>query len=277
MSSRVWFITGCSTGFGRCLAEEVLKTQDKVVVTARKIADIADFEKKYPGQALCLPLDVTKIPQVNEAVVAAEKRFGKIDILVNNAGYGMVGAFEESPDSEIRRMFETNVFGLMNVTRAVLPKMRELEAGHIVNISSVAGFAATAGFGIYNSSKFAVEGFSDALALELKPLGIKVTIVEPGPFRTDFAGRSITKTEIIPDYEPTVGAMRKYIAALEGGNQAGDPVRAAELICKLATTGPVTMRMPLGTAAIERMRTKLKQVEADIHTWEADARSCDRK
>jgi NADP-dependent 3-hydroxy acid dehydrogenase YdfG len=203
-TSRVWFITGCSSGFGRLLAEEVLKAGDKVVATARNIATIADLEKKYPETARALSLDVTHADQIKTAVEQALEHFGHIDVLVNNAGYGLVAAIEEAKDEDIRREIDTNVYGVVNVTRALLPHLRVRKSGHVINLSSIAGIIATPGLGYYNLTKFAVEGFSEALSLELAPLGIKVTLIEPGPFRTEFLSGSLVESgEQIEDYAET--------------------------------------------------------------------------
>ena len=206
---RVWFITGCSTGFGRELAKAVLARGERVVATARNVEQVQDFEQSGPELARALPLDVTDLGQVSEAVDHALDAFGRIDVVVNNAGYGSMGAVEEVHEEEIRRQFEVNVFGVLNVTRAVLPHMREMQSGHVVNISSVGGFVGVPGFGIYNGTKFAVEGISEALAQEIEPLGIRVTIVEPGAFRTDWAGRSLAAAPEIEDYRETVGQTRE--------------------------------------------------------------------
>src|SRR6201987_684904 len=206
---RTWFITGASTGFGRVLAEEVLKAGGKVLATARNRDKVADLEAKFPQRAKALALDVTDAGQVDSAVTQAFAQFGHVDVLVNNAGYGVAGAIEEVSQTEFMPMFETNVFGLLQVTRAFLPYLRKQRSGHILNLSSIGGVVASAGMGFYNATKFAVEGISEALAAELAPLGIHVTIIEPGPFRTDFLGRSgvIAKTRIA-DYDNTPGNMR---------------------------------------------------------------------
>jgi len=227
--SRVWFITGCSTGFGRELAKAVLARGERVVTTARDVEQVQDFEQSGPELARAFRLDVTDLAEVSEAVDHALDAFGRIDVLVNNAGYGSMGAIEEVYEEEIRRQFEVNVFGVLNVTRTVLPHMREMRSGHVVNISSVGGFVGMPGFGIYNGTKFAVEGISEALAQEVEPLGIRVTIVEPGAFRTDWAGRSLAAAPAIDDYKETVGQTREYIAN-ENGNQQDDPRLAARAI-----------------------------------------------
>ena len=189
-SARTWFITGASTGFGRLLAEEVLKSGGKVIATARKLDNVIDLEQKYPGKAKAFALDVTDYAQVASVVAQTNASYGPVDVLVNNAGYGLAGAIEEVTEDEFMPMFNTNVFGLINVTQAFLPYLRRQRHGHILNLSSIGGLVATPGMGYYNATKFAVEGLSEALAQEVAPLGIHVTLIEPGPFRTDFLGRS---------------------------------------------------------------------------------------
>jgi NAD(P)-dependent dehydrogenase (short-subunit alcohol dehydrogenase family) len=265
---RVWFITGASTGFGRLLAEEVLKADDKVVATARKLDNVADLEKKYPQTAQALSLDVTDAGQVDSAVAQAFARFGRVDVLVNNAGYGVAGAIEEVSEAEFMPMFETNVFGLLRVTRALLPHLRKQRSGHILNLSSIGGVVAGPGIGFYNATKFAVEGLSEALAAELAPLGIHVTIIEPGPFRTDFLGRSgvVAKTRL-PDYDNTAGNMRKYFAENDG-KQKGDPLRAVRAMMEVVESPNPPLRLLLGASAVQRLRTKLGNWEKEIAAWE---------
>ena len=274
-SSRVWFITGCSTGFGRLLAEEVLKSGGKVVATARRVEQIADLEQKYPETATSLPLDVNDQKQVDHAVTAAIQRFGRIDVLVNNAGYGVAGAIEEVSEAEFRPMFETNVFGLLRVTCAVLPHLRERRNGHILNLSSIGGLVATQGIGYYNSTKFAVEGISEALAAELAPLGIRVTIIEPGPFRTDFLGRSgKVASARIADYDATAANMRKYFAE-QDGKQPGDPVRAVQAMIKVVESPNPPLRLLLGVSALQRLRAKLANWQKEIAVWESTTTGAD--
>jgi NADP-dependent 3-hydroxy acid dehydrogenase YdfG len=274
-SSRVWFITGCSTGFGRLLAEEVLKSGGKVAATARKVEQIADLEQKNPETAKSLPLDVNDQKQVDTAVAAAIERFGHIDVLVNNAGYGVAGAIEEVSEAEFRPMFETNVFGLLRVTRAVLPHLRERRSGHILNLSSIGGLVATQGIGYYNSTKFAVEGISEALAAELAPLGIRVTIIEPGPFRTDFLGRSGQLASArIADYDSTAANMRKYFAE-QDGKQPGDPVRAVQAMIKVVEAPNPPLRLLLGVGALQRLRAKLDSWQKEIAAWESTTTGAD--
>ena len=266
--SKVWFITGCSTGFGRNLAQEALEKGHKVAVTARKISDVKDLADKYPDTAHAITLDVTKPEQVTAAVKEAVDKFGRIDVLVNNAGIGYFGAIEESEEEEVRRMFEINFFGLAAVTKEVLPVLRKQRSGHIINISSVGGSVAFPGIGFYNASKFAVTGYSEALAKELAPLGIHVTVIAPSGFRTDWAGRSANDTKVkIDDYSATAhtnqGTIRGY-----SGNQPGDPVRAAQAIIKVTETENPPVRLFLGAGALKGIRNKLEELKTDVDAWE---------
>jgi NAD(P)-dependent dehydrogenase (short-subunit alcohol dehydrogenase family) len=265
---RTWFITGASTGFGRVLAEEVLKAGGKVIATARNRDKVADLEAKYPQKAKALALDVTNAGQVDSAVTQAFAQFGQVDVLVNNAGYGVAGAIEEVSEAESMPMFETNVFGLLLVTRAFLPHLRKQRSGHILNLSSIGGVVASSGMGYYNATKFAVEGLSEALAGEVAPLGIRVTIIEPGPFRTDFLGRSgvVAKTRIA-DYDATAGNMRKYFAENDG-KQKGDPVRAVHAMMQVVESPNPPLRLLLGASALQRLRSKLTNWEKEIAAWE---------
>ena len=265
---RTWFITGASTGFGRMLAEEVLKSGGKVIATARNLNKVADLEAKYPGAAKALALDVTDAGQVDSAVTQAFAQFGQVDVLVNNAGYGVAGAIEEVSEAEFMPMFETNVFGLLQVTRAFLPHLRKQRSGHILNLSSIGGVVAGPGIGMYNATKFAVEGISEALAAEVAPLGIRVTIIEPGPFRTDFLGRSgvVAKTRLA-DYDSTAGSMRKYFAENDG-KQKGDPRRAVQAMMQVVESPNPPLRLLLGASAAQRLRAKLDNWEKEIAAWE---------
>jgi NADP-dependent 3-hydroxy acid dehydrogenase YdfG len=267
-TGKVWFITGASTGFGRLLAEEVLKVGGKVVATARKLDKVSDLEAKHPQTAKALALDVTNQAQVDAAVEQTVAKFGRVDVLVNNAGYGVAGAIEEVSEAELMPMFETNIFGLLRVTRAFLPQLRKQRTGHILNLSSIGGVVASPGMGYYNATKFAVEGLSEALAGELAPLGIKVTIVEPGPFRTDFLGRSVVVAEKrIADYDTTAANMRKYVAENDG-NQPGDPLRAVHAMMQVANSPAPPLRLLLGASALHRLRTKLGGWQKEIADWE---------
>ncbi|HAI07640.1 MAG TPA: short-chain dehydrogenase/reductase, partial [Pantoea sp.] len=224
-TSPVWFISGCSTGFGRELAQQTIARGFRVVVTARDTAKVADLVEGHDN-ALAVALDVTQQSSIDQAVQAALNAFGTIDVLVNNAGYGYQSSVEEGEEQEIRAQFDANVFGLFALTRAVLPAMRKARSGHIINITSVAGFIGFASSGYYSASKHAVEGWSDSLAQEAGPLGIHVTCVEPGPFRTDWAGRSLHQTpSTLPEYADTAAARMKATAEYSG-TQKGDPARA---------------------------------------------------
>ena len=265
----VWLITGCSTGFGRELAKLVLERGWRAVVTARDASTVADIAEGHGDRALVLPLDVTKRAQIDHAVAHAKEHFGRIDVLVNNAGYGYLAAIEEGEDAAVREMFEANVFGLVDTTKAVLPVMRKQRSGLIVNVSSIGGLTSFAATGYYHGTKYAVEGISESLATEVKPLGIDVLIVEPGPFRTNWAGPSIKQSATqIEDYAATAGERRKQTAA-RSGNQAGDPVRAAQAIIDAALSDTPPLRLLLGKAALELARKKLDFLRSDFDAWEA--------
>ncbi|MBI0475252.1 SDR family NAD(P)-dependent oxidoreductase [Sphingomonas sp. MA1305] len=263
-ASPVWFITGCSTGFGRDLARLVLDRGWSAVVTARDAARVEDLVADAPERALALSLDVTDAKQIADGVRRAEERFGRIDVLVNNAGYGYQASVEEGEEDAIRAQFDTNVFGLFSLTRAVLPGMRQRRSGHIVNFTSVAGLVGFPGSGYYAASKHAVEGWSDSLAAEVGPLGIAVTCVEPGPFRTDWAGRSLQQTpNRIADYADTAG---KRMDATKGysGTQAGDPVRAGEAIIAATQEAQPPRHLVLGRFGIDAVTDKLRERLAEI-------------
>jgi NAD(P)-dependent dehydrogenase (short-subunit alcohol dehydrogenase family) len=271
----VWFITGCSTGFGRELAKTILDAGGRAVVTARDVARVQDFTAGHEGRALALALDVNDQALVDAAVARTEAHFGSLDVLVNNAGYGYMAAIEEGEDHEVRAMFETNVFGLIAMTKAALPGMRARGTGHIVNISSIGGLVGFPGVGYYNATKFAVEGLSEALDAELQPLGLGVTIVEPGPFRTDWAGRSLKKTaNDIPAYADTAGKRRATTSGYSG-RQPGDPVRAAHAIIDAVRSPAPPIRLPLGAFAYEAAQQKLTRMHANFSAWEAAARGAD--
>ncbi|WP_112382049.1 oxidoreductase [Sphingomonas carotinifaciens] len=261
----VWFITGCSTGFGRALAERVLARGWRVVATARDRARVADLSGDGDS-LLALDLDVTDAGQIAAAVDAAKTRFGRIDVLVNNAGYGYQAAIEEGVEEEIRAQFDANVFGLFALTRAVLPLMRHAGRGHILNITSVAGLAGFPASGYYAASKHAVEGWSDSLAAEVAPLGLHVSCVEPGPFRTDWAGRSLRQTpNRIAAYAETAGARMKSTSDISG-QQAGDPVRAADAMIALTERADPPRHLVLGRwghdAVVQRLRERLAEIES---------------
>jgi len=260
----VWFITGCSTGFGRSLAEAVLARGWRAVVTARDAARVADLVAGSGERGLALSLDVTDAAQVAAAVDAARQRFGRIDVLVNNAGYGYQSTVEEGDDAEIRAQFEANVFGLFALTRAVLPAMRAQRSGHVINITSVAGLVGFPGSGYYAASKHAVEGFTDALAAEGAPIGISATCVEPGPFRTDWAGRSLKQTPVrIDAYADTAGARLDQTKGYSG-TQPGDPARAAAAMIALAEEATPPRHMVLGKFGMDAVTGRLEERLAEI-------------
>jgi NAD(P)-dependent dehydrogenase (short-subunit alcohol dehydrogenase family) len=265
----VWLITGCSTGFGRELARAVLDRGERVVVTARDPGTIQDLVAGRGDAAIALRLDVTKPDEITAAVRTAEATFGRIDVLVNNAGIGYFGAIEESDEAEVRRMFEINVFGLAAMTRAVLPGMRARRSGHVVNVASIGGLRAFPAVGFYNATKFAVVGLSESLALEVAPLGIRVTVVAPSGFRTDWAGRSANEApNEIADYAETAGANRRNIRNASG-RQAGDPARAAEAIIAAVRAPAPPLFLLLGKAALRGARAKIELMQRDFETWEA--------
>ena len=263
----VWFITGCSTGFGRDLALALIKGGYRVAATARNPEDIADLALTGGDRVLALPLDVTDDTQAEAAIAQALARFGRIDVLVNNAGIGYFGAIEESVEAEVRRMFEINFWGLTRMTEKVLPSMRARRAGTIVNISSVGGIRASAGVGYYNATKFAVDGWSEALATEVNPLGIQVLIVAPSAFRTDWAGRSANEiVDAIEDYAATAGARRAQIRGWSGA-QPGDPKRAAQAIIDAVESKTPPLRLLLGKMALQGGRAKIEALRADFDAW----------
>lgn len=269
----VWFITGCSTGFGHELARQALQRGYRTVVTARQPAEIAALASL--GEALVLGLDVTDRSQIEAAVKAAEDRFGQIDVLVNNAGIGYFAAIEEGEDPRIRRLFDVNVFGLCHMIQAVLPAMRKRRSGIIVNLSSIGGLCSFPAVGYYNATKFAVEGLSEALWQEVEPLGIRVMIVEPSGFRTDWAGRSADESAVhIADYAGTAGRSREQLRA-NSGHQAGDPARAARAIIDATETDHPPHRLLLGNQAYDGAMSKLDELRAEFRGGEAVARSAD--
>jgi NAD(P)-dependent dehydrogenase (short-subunit alcohol dehydrogenase family) len=271
----VWFITGCSTGFGRELAKILIARGYRVVPTARDPAKVADLVEGHTATALALGLDVEKQPQIEAAVEAARRKFGRIDVLVNNAGYGYLAAIEEGDDADIRAMFETNFFGLAALTRAVLPIMRAQKSGAIVNISSMGGFIGFPGSGYYAATKFAVEGLSESLSKEVAALGVKVLIVEPGPFRTDWAGRSLkTPKHPIDAYAETAIARRQQAQGYSG-SQPGDPVRGVEAIIAAVEQPNPPLRLPLGNFAYDAMGAELEAVRKEHAAVEAAARGAD--
>ncbi|MHB6912688.1 oxidoreductase [Streptomyces sp. DB-54] len=265
--SPVWFITGCSTGLGRALATAVLAHGHRAVVTARDPEQVADIVADHAGRALALALDVTDPQQVRAAVGRAEATFGRIDVLVNNAGYGYLAAIEEGEDDEVRALFDTNVFGLIDVTRAVLPGMRARRAGRIVNVSSLGGLAAFGATGYYHATKFAVEGLSESLAAEVAPLGIKVTLVEPAAFRTNWSGPSMRQSALaLDDYAATSGARRASTLATYG-RQPGDPTRAAAAVIRAVEAEEPPLRLLLGKVALDVVEARIDALKTTMDTW----------
>ena len=274
---RTWFITGASRGFGALIAEQALRAGDAVIATARKPQDITSRMGDHPN-LLAVRLDVTSEEEAHQAVAEGIKRFGQIDVVVNNAGFGVLGAVEETSAKETERLFATNVFGVLNVTRAVLPHLRRQRSGHIINISSVGGYQSFIGWGVYCSTKFAVEGISEALHQELAPLGIRVTVVEPGFFRTDFLDeQSLIKTALeLSDYDETVGKMRQFA---EGANHAqpGDPLKFAEAMLTLVNAPNPPQRLAMGSDTVAIVGEKNRLVEAELLEWKELSISSDFK
>jgi NAD(P)-dependent dehydrogenase (short-subunit alcohol dehydrogenase family) len=273
--SKVWLITGCSTGFGRELAKEVLSSGHRAAVTARNPDDIKDIVAAYPDAAIAVKLDVTNPNEIKAAVKQVKEKFGQLDVLVNNAGIGYFGAIEESEEAEVRRMFEINFFGLANMTNEVLPIMRAQRSGNIVNVASIGGLVGFPGVGFYNATKFAVDGYSEALAKETAPLGIKVTVIAPSGFRTDWAGRSANNSAIvIDDYKETAEANKNTIRGYSG-KQPGDPERAAKAIVKAVEAENPPLHLLLGVSALKGARNKLEVLKKDYDAWEETTTGAD--
>jgi NAD(P)-dependent dehydrogenase (short-subunit alcohol dehydrogenase family) len=273
--AKTFLITGVSTGFGRALAEEAAKQGHRIVGTVRKEADKAAFEKIKPGSTFAVLLDVTDTPAIKPAVERIEKEIGAIDVLVNNAGYGHEGILEECSLDDLKRQFDVNVFGAVAMIQAVLPYMRKRRAGHILNITSMGGFITFPGISLYNGSKFALEGISEALAKEVKDLGIAVTAVAPGGFRTDWAGRSMTRVQrSIADYDAVFEPVRKRRMEMSG-KQAGDPVKAAQAMLKLVESKNPPFHLLLGNDAWKLVHEKLDALNAEFNAWESVTRSTD--
>ncbi len=263
-----WLITGCSTGLGRALAQAVLAHGHNAVVTARNVTTVNDIAAAYPDTALALPLDVTNSAEIASAMQQARKRFGGIDVLVNNAGYGYRAAVEEADDADIRQLFDTNVFGAIDMIKAVLPGMRANRAGSILNISSIGARISPAGSGYYSASKAALEGLSGSLHKELRPLGINVTVIEPGAFRTDFAGRSLTQSATaIEDYAETAGKRRKENDTVHG-TQPGDPAKAAEAILAVAENPNPPSLLVLGKDAFNAFAAVAQAQRTELDQWQ---------
>ncbi|PMV88664.1 MULTISPECIES: oxidoreductase [unclassified Pseudomonas] len=264
---RVWLITGASRGIGARIAAAALANGDAVVATARDASSVTQRFGTQPA-LLAVSLDVTNEAQGVAVAKAAVEHFGRIDVLVNNAGFGLLGAVEEASADEVRRVYETNVFGLLNITRAVLPYMRAARSGHVINLSSVGGYASGPGFGVYCSTKFAVEGLSEALHAELAPVGVKVTVVEPGYFRTEFLeGNSLVESpSTIADYDSTAGEVRKIAKAVTL-NQPGDPDKLAQAMIILVEAKKAPLRLPLGSDCVAAIEAKNAFVADQLQTW----------
>ncbi|MBB4274065.1 oxidoreductase [Rhizobium mongolense] len=265
---KVWFITGASRGFGALMTKEALAAGDAVVATARNPKSVTDKFGKHPN-LIAVALDVTNEGQAKEAAAKAVEHFGRIDVLANNAGYGLLGAVEEATAEEVERLYATNVFGLLKVTRAVLPYMRRQRSGHVLNFSSIGGYFGYPGWGVYGSTKFAVEGLSESLAAELEPFGIKVTIVEPGFFRTDFlADNSLAVSPAsIPDYIGTPAGNMRDFAADANHAQPGDPARLAAGIITLANAANPPLRMPFGSDTVAKIEEQNASVAKELAEW----------
>jgi NAD(P)-dependent dehydrogenase (short-subunit alcohol dehydrogenase family) len=271
----VWFLTGASSGLGRALAEAVLDAGHRLIATARQPAHLADLAAAHPGTCEILALDVTDPDQVRDTVAAAARVWGRLDVVVNNAGYGLLGAVEECSEDQIRKNFETNFFGPLHITQAALPILRAQRSGHLVFVSAAAAVANYAGFGIYGATKWAIEGLAESLRAETALLGLKVTVVEPGPFRTDFIRRSLERaTTPIADYTNTAGRFAQFLAGVDG-RQPGDPALAAPLIVSLIASGHAPFRLPLGRYMIDKLKRKAATTAKDAADWEATATSAD--
>ncbi len=271
MSTKVWFITGASSGFGEAFARHALAQGHRVVATARDVAKLSAIVGLAPERVLALPLDVTRAGDAEAAVAAAIARYGRIDVVINNAGFGIVGAVEETPEAELRAQMETNFFGAVAVTRAALPQLRAQGEGAVVMISSMGGQMSVAGFGAYSASKFALEGLSEALAAELAPFGIKVLIVEPGAFRTGFAGAGVLRhMPVMAAYQPVVGGTRDFAHGMHE-TQAGDPMKAAAAIERALAAEATPLRLQLGRDAVEAVRGHAERLLADLAAWETAA------
>lgn len=268
VAPKVWLITGCTTGFGRALAEAVLQKGDYLLATARNPEQLGTLIELYPETAKAVRLDVTVSQDIQAAVDSAIATFGRIDVLVNNAGHGLIAALEEVSDEETHQFFETNFFGALRLMQAVLPVMRQQGSGHIVNLSSTAGLVGFGGSSLYCGAKFALEGTSEALAKEVKSFGVKVTLIEPGAFRTDFNGRSLATVErSIDAYAPVSGASLQWFKEMDG-QQPGDPAKAAQAIIQVVESPHPPIRLALGTDAMSLIQEKLERVKTDLEAWQ---------
>jgi NADP-dependent 3-hydroxy acid dehydrogenase YdfG len=273
-TSRTWFITGCSSGFGRCIAEAALLAGDHVIATARRQEDLEMLEHVGAGRCHGLALNITDADQVRSVLNTAAQMTSKIDVCVNNAGYGLIGAIEECSEEQIRRNFETNFFGTLNVIRAVLPIMRAQKSGHIINMSAAAAISNYPGFGVYGAAKAAVESLSESLRAEVQPHGIKVTLVQPGPFRTAFISKGLDHGEQMPEYAGTAGKFAAFLNHVDG-KQPGDPERAAELIVQMVHEQLAPQRLPLGKYAVKKIRDTANQRLREVDDWADRASNTD--
>ena len=272
---RTWLVTGASRGLGRAFAEVALEAGDAVVATARKAEQLQDLIGAHPDRALALQLDVTDREQVLAVVAEATQFRGRLDVLVNNAGYGLAGAVEEAGEQQVRDQFEVNVFGALWCTQAVLPVMRAQRAGHLFQISSIGGVAGFLNTGIYHASKWALEGFSESLAQEVAPFGIGVTIVEPGPFRTDWNGDSMARATPIPAYDDILGARREAMSGSQARTQAGDPRKAGQALLQVLASDTPPRRLLLGALAADTAPSIYQQRLQEWASWDAVARGAD--
>ncbi len=268
-ASRVWFVTGTSSGFGRCLVEQALAAGDRVVATARNPDALAELSVRAPEALRVLTLDVARPEEVRRVVGEARDVWGRLDVIVNNAGYGLVGALEEYDDAQIERNVATNLMGPLHVIRAALPILRSQKSGHIINLSAAAAISNYPGFSVYGGAKAALEAVTESLRLELASLGIRVTLVEPGPFRTNFIGRSLDRgSRRLPDYDASSGRFLRVLETMDG-RQPGDPERAAAAIVQMVKDGKGPLRLVLGKYAIDKTRRTLASRESELRDWEA--------
>lgn len=264
---KTWLITGCSSGFGRALAEKVLARGDRLVATARDPDQLREFKEHHPDACWILPLDLSDNTSLAPALQNILQLIPRIDVLVNNAGYGLLGSLENCSDEQIRRNFEVNFFGSLSLIRAILPLMRQQKYGHIINMSAAAAIGNYAGFSVYGATKFALEGLSEGLAAELKPLGIKVTLVQPGPFRTAFIARSLDRApDCFPEYQATVGKFGSFLEKMDG-QQPGDPAKAADAILKVVDSENPPLRLVLGKYATDKVERTCKARLRELETW----------
>jgi len=264
---KTWLITGCSSGFGRALAEKVLARGDRLVATARDPDQLREFKEHHPDACWILPLDLSDNTSLAPSLQNILQLIPRIDVLVNNAGYGLLGSLENCSDEQIRRNFEVNFFGSLSLIRAILPLMRQQKYGHIINMSAAAAIGNYAGFSVYGATKFALEGLSEGLAAELKPLGIKVTLVQPGPFRTAFIARSLDRApDCFPEYQATVGKFGSFLEKMDG-QQPGDPAKAADAILKVVDSENPPLRLVLGKYATDKVERTCKARLRELETW----------